>query len=145
MQPACSTPPFPMADGMERDYYLGKVSTAPTVQRAYVEAHTRTTDEAEVTSWPAPVSRSCSGCSGRSRSSGRSAWCSRRRPSAALGMALTMIILGVFYIAQGADFLGIIQIFVYTGAVIMLFLFVVMLIGIDSSDSLVETIAGSAG
>ena len=59
---------------------------------------------------------------------------------AALGMALTMIILGVFYIAQGADFLGIIQIFVYTGAVIMLFLFVVMLIGIDSSDSLVETI-----
>ena len=61
---------------------------------------------------------------------------------AALGMALTMIILGVFYIAQGADFLGIIQIFVYTGAVIMLFLFVVMLIGIDSSDSLVETIAG---
>ena len=61
---------------------------------------------------------------------------------AALGMALTMIILGVFYVAQGADFLGIIQIFVYTGAVIMLFLFVVMLIGIDSSDSLVETIAG---
>ena len=61
---------------------------------------------------------------------------------AALGMALAMIILGVFYIAQGADFLGIIQIFVYTGAVIMLFLFVVMLIGIDSSDSLVETLPG---
>jgi NADH:ubiquinone oxidoreductase subunit 6 (subunit J) len=39
-------------------------------------------------------------------------------------MALTMIILGVFYIAQGADFLGVIQIFVYTGAVMMLFLFV---------------------
>ena len=61
---------------------------------------------------------------------------------AALGMALTMIILGVFYIAQGADFLGVIQIFVYTGAVIMLFLFVVMLIGVDSSDSLVETLSG---
>jgi NADH-quinone oxidoreductase subunit J len=61
---------------------------------------------------------------------------------AALGMALTMIILGVFYIAQDADFLGVIQIFVYTGAVIMVFLFVIMLIGVDSSDSLVETLAG---
>ncbi|WP_299446444.1 NADH-quinone oxidoreductase subunit J [uncultured Phycicoccus sp.] len=61
---------------------------------------------------------------------------------AALGMALTMIILGIFYIAQDADFLGVIQIFVYTGAVIMLFLFVVMLVGVDSSDSLVETLTG---
>lgn len=61
---------------------------------------------------------------------------------AALGMALTMIILGIFYIAQGADFLGVIQIFVYTGAVMMLFLFVLMLIGVDSSESLVETIRG---
>ena len=58
------------------------------------------------------------------------------------GMALTMIILGVFYLAQGADFLGVIQIFVYTGAVMMLFLFVVMLVGVDSSDSVVETLKG---
>src|SRR5665811_176878 len=50
--------------------------------------------------------------------------------------------LGVFYIAQNADFLGIVQIFVYTGAVMMLFLFVLMLVGVDSSDSLVETIKG---
>jgi len=61
---------------------------------------------------------------------------------AALGMALVMINLGIFYIAQDADFLGIIQIFVYTGAVMMLFLFVLMLVGVDSSDSLVETIRG---
>jgi NADH-quinone oxidoreductase subunit J len=66
----------------------------------------------------------------------------RKAVHAALGMALTMIILGVFYIAQDADFLGVIQIFVYTGAVIMLFLFVLMLIGVDSSDSLVETLTG---
>ena len=66
----------------------------------------------------------------------------RKAVHAALGVALTMIILGVFYIAQDADFLGVIQIFVYTGAVIMLFLFVLMLVGIDSSDSLVETIGG---
>ncbi|MHB1472030.1 MAG: NADH-quinone oxidoreductase subunit J [Dermatophilaceae bacterium] len=61
---------------------------------------------------------------------------------AALGMALVMINLGVIYIAQNADFLGIVQIFVYTGAVMMLFLFVLMLVGVDSSDSLVETIKG---
>jgi NADH-quinone oxidoreductase subunit J len=61
---------------------------------------------------------------------------------AALGMALVMINLGVFYIAEEADFLGIIQIFVYTGAVMMLFLFVLMLVGVDSSDSLVETLKG---
>ncbi len=34
------------------------------------------------------------------------------------------------------------QVVVYTGAVMMLFLFVLMLIGVDSSDSLVETIRG---
>ena len=66
----------------------------------------------------------------------------RKAVHAALGMALTMIILGVFYIAQDAPFLGVIQIFVYTGAVIMLFLFVLMLVGVDSSDSLVETLPG---
>jgi len=60
----------------------------------------------------------------------------------ALGVALVMINLGVFYIAEGADFLGIVQIFVYTGAVMMLFLFVLMLIGVSSADSLVETIKG---
>ena len=66
----------------------------------------------------------------------------RKAVHAALGMALVMINLGVLYIAQKADFLGIVQIFVYTGAVMMLFLFVLMLVGVDSSDSLVETIKG---
>jgi NADH-quinone oxidoreductase subunit J len=61
---------------------------------------------------------------------------------AAIGVALVMINLGIFYIAEQAQFLGIIQIFVYTGAVIMLFLFVLMLVGVDSSDSLVETLKG---
>lgn len=66
----------------------------------------------------------------------------RKAVHAALGMALTMIILGIFYLAQGADFLGVIQIFVYTGAVMMLFLFVIMLVGVDSSDCVVETLKG---
>jgi NADH-quinone oxidoreductase subunit J len=66
----------------------------------------------------------------------------RKAVHAALGMALTMIILGVFYITQDAHFLGVIQIFVYTGAVMMLFLFVLMLVGVDSSDGLLETLKG---
>jgi NADH-quinone oxidoreductase subunit J len=61
---------------------------------------------------------------------------------AALWMAVVMVGLGVAYFAQEAPFLGSVQIFVYTGAVMMLFLFVLMLVGIDSSDSLVETIKG---
>ena len=66
----------------------------------------------------------------------------RKAVHAALGMALVMTILGIFYIMQKADFLGIVQVFVYTGAVMMLFLFVLMLVGVDSSDSIVETIKG---
>ncbi|HYO84887.1 MAG TPA: NADH-quinone oxidoreductase subunit J [Dermatophilaceae bacterium] len=66
----------------------------------------------------------------------------RRAVYAALSMALVMVLLGVVYLAQGADFLGVIQVFVYTGAVMMLFLFVIMLIGVDASDTLVETIKG---
>jgi NADH-quinone oxidoreductase subunit J len=66
----------------------------------------------------------------------------RKAVHAAIAMAMTMIILGIFYLAQSADFLGVIQIFVYTGAVMMLFLFVVMLVGVDSSDSIVETLKG---
>lgn len=60
----------------------------------------------------------------------------------ALFLAMTMISLAVMYIAQGAVFLGVGQIVVYTGAVMMLFLFVVMLIGVESSESLVERIRG---
>ena len=60
----------------------------------------------------------------------------------AILMAFVMIILAIFYIAQDAAFLGIVQIVVYTGAVMMLFLFILMLVGVDSSDSLTETISG---
>src|SRR5215213_5157127 len=60
----------------------------------------------------------------------------------AMFLASTMIALAVLYIAQDALFLGIVQVVVYTGAVMMLFLFVVMLIGVDSSESLSETLRG---
>ncbi len=60
----------------------------------------------------------------------------------AILMAFVMISLAIFYIAQDAPFLGIVQVVVYTGAVMMLFLFILMLVGVDSSDSLTETIKG---
>lgn len=60
----------------------------------------------------------------------------------AILMAAVMLILAFFYIAQDAPFLGIVQIVVYTGAVMMLFLFILMLVGVDTKESLVETIKG---
>ena len=66
----------------------------------------------------------------------------RKAVYSALCLAATMVALAVMYIAQGAVFLGVGQIVVYTGAVMMLFLFVVMLIGVESSESLVERIRG---
>ena len=60
----------------------------------------------------------------------------------AILLAWVMITLAIFYIALEAPFLGIVQIVVYTGAVMMLFLFILMLVGVDSSDSLVEKIKG---
>ncbi|MET4048329.1 NADH:ubiquinone oxidoreductase subunit J [Rhodococcus sp. 1163] len=68
--------------------------------------------------------------------------CASKAVYSALFLAVTMIILAIFYIAQGALFLGVVQIVVYTGAVMMLFLFVLMLVGVDSADSLVETLTG---
>lgn len=66
----------------------------------------------------------------------------RRAVHAALCLAGTMVILALFYLANGAYFLGIVQIVVYTGAVMMLFLFVLMLVGVSAADSLKETLKG---
>jgi NADH-quinone oxidoreductase subunit J len=66
----------------------------------------------------------------------------RRAVHSALCLAATMIVLAVFYLANGAYFLGVVQIVVYTGAIMMLFLFVVMLVGVTAADSLKETIKG---
>ena len=63
----------------------------------------------------------------------------------AILLAFVMIALAVFYLIQDAPFLGVVQIVVYTGAVMMLFLFILMLVGVDSSDSLVENIKGLRG
>ena len=67
---------------------------------------------------------------------------SRKAVHSALWVAMTMINLAVLYVANSAPFLGMVQIIVYTGAVMMLFLFVLMVVGVDASDSLIETIKG---
>jgi NADH-quinone oxidoreductase subunit J len=66
----------------------------------------------------------------------------RRAVHCALMLAVVMLSLATMYAMQGAPFLAFVQIIVYTGAVLMLFLFVLMLIGISSADSIVETIKG---
>jgi NADH-quinone oxidoreductase subunit J len=66
----------------------------------------------------------------------------RKAVHAALLLAVVMISLAVLYAVQNAPFLFAVQIIVYTGAILMLFLFVLMLVGVDASDSVVETIRG---
>ncbi|MTB88231.1 NADH-quinone oxidoreductase subunit J [Aeromicrobium senzhongii] len=67
---------------------------------------------------------------------------SRKAVHAALCLAIVMICLAMLYAAQGAPFLFAVQIIVYTGAIMMLFLFVLMLVGVETADSIVETIKG---
>src|SRR5258708_7573796 len=57
-------------------------------------------------------------------------------------LAVVMLILAGMYAMQGAPFLAFVQIIVYTGAVLMLFLFVMMIVGITASDAVVEPIRG---
>ena len=66
----------------------------------------------------------------------------RKAVHAAMLLAVVMISLAVLYLTLEAPFLFAVQIIVYTGAILMLFLFVLMLVGVDASDSVVETIRG---
>ncbi len=66
----------------------------------------------------------------------------RKAVHGALLLAVVMIGLALLYLTLQAPFLFAVQIIVYTGAILMLFLFVLMLVGVDASDSVVETIKG---
>ena len=66
----------------------------------------------------------------------------RNAVHSALWLVVTMLCLGFIYVINQAPFLGAVQIIVYTGAIMMLFLFVLMLVGRDVSDSLIETLRG---
>jgi len=66
----------------------------------------------------------------------------RKAVHAAMLLAVVMIGLACLYLVLNAPFLAAVQVAVYMGAILMLFLFVLMLVGVDASDSVVETIKG---
>jgi NADH-quinone oxidoreductase subunit J len=61
----------------------------------------------------------------------------------ALSLVLTLFGIAVLFVAQQADFLAAVQVIVYAGAIVVLFLFVIMLLGVDRSENLqVEPLRG---
>lgn len=66
----------------------------------------------------------------------------RKAVHCAVLLAVVMLSLAILYALAGAPFLAFVQVIVYTGAVLMLFLFVLMIVGVTSSDALVETLRG---
>jgi NADH-quinone oxidoreductase subunit J len=62
---------------------------------------------------------------------------------AALSLVATLFGIAVLFIAQEANFLAAVQVIVYAGAIVVLFLFVLMLLGVDRSEDLsIEPLAG---
>ena len=62
---------------------------------------------------------------------------------AALSLVATLFAVAVLFIAQDAQFLAAVQVIVYAGAIVVLFVFVIMLLGVDAADDLaVEPLAG---
>lgn len=55
---------------------------------------------------------------------------------AALSLVLTLFGVAVLFVAQEAHFLAAVQVIVYAGAIVVLFLFVIMLLGVDQSENL---------
>lgn len=66
----------------------------------------------------------------------------RRAVHCAVLLAVVMLVLAVLYLTARAPFLAFVQVIVYTGAVLMLFLFVLMIVGVSAADSMRETIKG---
>src|ERR671933_64345 len=61
----------------------------------------------------------------------------------ALSLVMTLFAIAVLFVAQGAHFLAAVQVIVYAGAIVVLFLFVIMLLGVDRSEDLdTEPLAG---
>jgi NADH-quinone oxidoreductase subunit J len=60
----------------------------------------------------------------------------------ALFLVVTQVALAVTFLLQGAFFIAAVQIIVYAGAIMVLFLFVIMLLGVDRPDILVEPLRG---
>jgi NADH-quinone oxidoreductase subunit J len=66
---------------------------------------------------------------------------SRNPVHAALMLVMTLFGVAVLFVEQQAHFLAAVQVIVYAGAIVVLFLFVIMLLGVDRSEDLgVETL-----
>jgi NADH-quinone oxidoreductase subunit J len=63
----------------------------------------------------------------------------------ALFLVATQVALAVAFLLQGAYFVAAVQILVYAGAIMVLFLFVIMLLGVDKREALVESLPGQRG
>lgn len=66
----------------------------------------------------------------------------RNAVHAALFLVASQIALAVAFLLQGAFFVAAVQIIVYAGAIMVLFLFVIMLLGVDRREALVEPLQG---
>ena len=60
----------------------------------------------------------------------------------AMGLVMTLVSLAIIYITLNATFVAMVQMLVYAGAVMTLFLFVIMMIGVDKKEQTTDSIRG---
>ena len=60
----------------------------------------------------------------------------------AMGLVMTLVALAIIYITLNATFVAMVQMLVYAGAVMTLFLFVIMMIGVDKKEQSTDSIKG---
>ena len=60
----------------------------------------------------------------------------------AMGLVMTLVSLAIIYITLNATFVAMVQMLVYAGAVMTLFLFVIMMIGVDKKEQTTDSIKG---
>jgi len=65
---------------------------------------------------------------------------SRNPVHSALWLVSTLVSVAVLFLIQDAELLAAVQVIVYAGAIVVLFLFVIMLLGVDRRESLAETL-----
>ena len=63
----------------------------------------------------------------------------------ALSLVLTLFGIAVLFVAQNAQFLAVVQVIVYAGAIVVLFLFVIMFLGVDKAENLRRFTARAKG
>ena len=63
---------------------------------------------------------------------------SRNPVHSALSLVMTLFGVAVLFVAQEAHFLAAVQVIVYAGAIVVLFLFVIMLLGVDRQENIAE-------